>query len=55
MGKNLVYAVLLIGGALALVFYAYPKYKEATGQNIIPSQSGPPAKKSDDAARGDGY
>jgi hypothetical protein len=54
LGKNLFYAILLIGGAAGIVFYAYPKYKQATGQHIR-VQPGPPAPKSEDAARGDSY
>jgi hypothetical protein len=36
VGKNAVYAVLLIGGFCAIYFYAWPKYREATGANIQP-------------------
>lgn len=52
MGKNAIYGVLIVAGLAGLIFYAYPKYKQATGQTLPAAAANPNADK---GARKEGF
>jgi hypothetical protein len=57
MGKNGVYAVLIVAGLAGLYFYAWPKYRAATGANLgAPTTSAPaPVPAQGKSRETDGY